>query len=720
VEEFAKHMNNWTKREHVHMDTTTAQTQDTKSASRYIEDVISLLAEPDQVIELRILNTGSNTVSGYFETRSLLAAAALKWSGRAPGVYITLNRVTPALLARSSNHVTVWAKNTTSDSDIIKRCWLPFDFDPIRPAGISSTDEEHQYSIDIARRAAGFLVESGIPENSIVLSDSGNGAHVLVRVNLPNDAETTNLIQGCIEAAALRFSDDRVSVDLKVFNAARIWKLYGTKACKGDNTTERPHRLAKLLAVPEQGVKIAPREVLRSLASMAPEKRNRDRHTRLHGHFAIDDWISQHGLDIANAGEWHGGRKWIFNTCPWNPEHTNRSAYIVEHPNGAIAAGCHHNGCAGKNWRDLRKVIEGKDESDSFSNSHGNQPLVDHKPSINTGNQDLELLTNQAVAALLHANEPPSFFRHANFAARIEQDDDCNPFVRVMDPDRMRYTLARVARWEKLKDGVAVSVMPPMPVVHDIMATPNLPLPILTHIVEAPVFGPDGTLQVEPGYHKASRTYYAPANGFVMPSVPVRPTAIDIARARDLLTKELLGDFPFTSNTELAHAVGCLILPFVRGLIRGPTPLHLIEKPTAGTGATLLTDVITYIGIGHPAPVMTEAHDEDEWRKRITAKLLTGPSVILIDNIRLWIDSSALSAAITATSWEDRRLGHSEIVRVPVRCAWIATGTNLHLTSELARRTIRIRLDAKVDQPWHRDTKKFLHPNLKAFLALTL
>ena len=507
------------------------------------------------------------------------------------------------------------------------------------------------------------------------------------------------------------------SVDLKVFNAARIWKLYGTKACKGDNTTERPHRLAKLLAVPEQGVKIAPREVLRSLASMAPEKRNRDRHTRLHGHFAIDDWISQHGLDIANAGEWHGGRKWIFNTCPWNPEHTNRSAYIVEHPNGAIAAGCHHNGCAGKNWRDLRKVIEGKDESDSFSNSHGNQPLVDHKPSINTGNQDLELLTNQAVAALLHANEPPSFFRHANFAARIEQDDDCNPFVRVMDPDRMRYTLARVARWEKLKDGVAVSVMPPMPVVHDIMATPNLPLPILTHIVEAPVFGPDGTLQVEPGYHKASRTYYAPANGFVMPSVPVRPTAIDIARARDLLTKELLGDFPFTSNTELAHAVGCLILPFVRGLIRGPTPLHLIEKPTAGTGATLLTDVITYIGIGHPAPVMTEAHDEDEWRKRITAKLLTGPSVILIDNIRQWIDSSALSAAITATSWEDRRLGHSEIVRVPVRCAWIATGTNLYLTSELARRTIRIRLDAKVDQPWHRDTKKFLHPNLKAWVA---
>jgi len=278
-------------------------------------------------------------------------------------------------------------------------------------------------------------------------------------------------------------------------------------------------------------------------------------------------------------------------------------------------------------------------------------------------------------------------------------------------------SLARVARWVKLKDGYAVSVMPPMPVVHDVMATPNLPLPILTHIVGAPVFGPDGTLELEPGYHKVSHTYYQPAHGFALPSVPSCPNDKDIARARDLITKDLLGDFPFTSNTELAHAVACLILPFVRGLIHGPTPLHLIDKPTAGTGATLLAEVMMYIGMGHSVAVMTEARDEDEWRKRITAKLLTGPSVILIDNIRIWIASSALSAAITATTWEDRRLGYSEIVRVPVRCTWIATGTNLDLTSELARRTIRIRLDAKVAQPWCRDSKSFLHPNLKAWVA---
>ena len=31
-----------------------------------------------------------------------------------------------------------------------------------------------------------------------------------------------------------------------------------------------------------------------------------------------------------------------------------------------------------------------------------------------------------------------------------------------------------------------------------------------------------------------------------------------------------------------------------RALIDGPTPLHLVEKPTPGTGATLLVDVLTF------------------------------------------------------------------------------------------------------------------------------
>jgi putative DNA primase/helicase len=177
----------------------------------------------------------------------------------------------------------------------------------------------------------------------------------------------------------------------------------------------------------------------------------------------------------------------------------------------------------------------------------------------------------------------------------------------------------------------------------------------------------------------------------------------------------LLGQFPFTGGPELAHAVALLLLPFARELIDGPTPLHLIEKPSPGTGGSLLADVLTFPALGRPAGVMTEARSEEEWRKRITAQLRTGASVVLIDNLRECLDSAAVSAAITAPVWEDRLLGVSTILRLTVRCAWVATGNNPQLSNEMTRRAVRIRLDAKVDRPWLRTGWR--HPDLRRWAA---
>jgi hypothetical protein len=87
----------------------------------------------------------------------------------------------------------------------------------------------------------------------------------------------------------------------------------------------------------------------------------------------------------------------------------------------------------------------------------------------------------------------------------------------------------------------------------------------------------------------------------------------------------------------------------------------------------------------------------------------------LIDNLRRPLDSAALSSAITATTWEDRRLGQTEIISFPVTCTWLASGNNPALSLEMARRTVRIRLDAKLDRPWLR--KGFLHSDLLPWVA---
>lgn len=294
-------------------------------------------------------------------------------------------------------------------------------------------------------------------------------------------------------------------------------------------------------------------------------------------------------------------------------------------------------------------------------------------------------------------------------------DDEGRSIVRNVDPDRMRRFLARATSWTKLdRNGVPKSVEPPDKVVRDVLATPDMPLPVLTRVVGTPIFTADGTLETAGGYQPTSRTYYTPASGFKVPAVPERPTRDDIAKAKHGLLDHLLTDFPFVGDAERATAVALLLLPFARELIDGPTPLHLFEKPSPGTGATLLVDMLAHPATGAPIATMSEGQDEDEWRKRITAKLMTGPSFVCIDNLRRRLDSASVSAAITSPRWEDRILGRSEITSLPIRCGWIATGNNRAVSSEIARRTVRCRLDAKVDRPWLRE--QFKHRDLRGWV----
>lgn len=334
---------------------------------------------------------------------------------------------------------------------------------------------------------------------------------------------------------------------------------------------------------------------------------------------------------------------------------------------------------------------------------------------LNSAEGDLAKASREAWEALEAANKPPRLFRRG-LPIRLERDEDGSPTLKELTSDRLRHELASAASYYRQRgDGSRLPCHPPLAVVRDMLASPDPSLPPLDRIVEAPVFASDGTLDTEPGYHPASRTYYISAPGFSVPSVPENPTDKDMAEAICIIDSDLLRDFPFKGQAEKAHAFALLLQLFARDLIDGPTPLYLIEKPTPGTGASLLVDVLSFPAIGRSPGVLTEGRDEDEWRKRLTAKLVRGEPVVTVDNIRRRLDSSALSAAITSRNWEDRRLGTSENIRIPVRCTFIATGNNPALSAEMSRRSIRIRLDANMDRPWLRN--EFKHPDLRNWVA---
>jgi putative DNA primase/helicase len=345
-------------------------------------------------------------------------------------------------------------------------------------------------------------------------------------------------------------------------------------------------------------------------------------------------------------------------------------------------------------------------------------------PWIDAAEGDLRIVTSEAWTAIQQANESsPQFFRHGGIPIRLELDDDGTLFPCTLTADRLRHVLARVANWYRdcrVKDGdgagesVRVIVPPPKDVVRDVLATPEPRLPVLRRIVEAPVFAPDGTLQTTPGYHPRSRTYYAPRKGFSLPPVAEHPSFDDVRRARDLLLGEVFRDFSFVSKADRAHAAALSLQPFCRDFIDGPTPLHLIEAPCEGSGKGLLADVCLMPAMGRRYGALAPGRSEEEWRKSITAALREGHEALWIDNITQPLDSGTLAAALTAIIWEDRLLGLSKTIRVPVRCVWLATANNPVLSRELTRRSVRIRIDPRVDRPWLR--QGFHHEDLRAWV----
>jgi hypothetical protein len=334
------------------------------------------------------------------------------------------------------------------------------------------------------------------------------------------------------------------------------------------------------------------------------------------------------------------------------------------------------------------------------------------RPRIVITNRYLHEIAEDGWSALLTRNDPPVLFHHGAAIAEVVSDDDGHTRIAHLGLAALKGRLDRTAEWVKLTDDGYRPARPPRDVVEDMDALPK-PLPVLRGIVGTPTFAPDGTLFAASGYQASTGLYYAPS-GEPVPVVPAQPDATDLKRAKQLIGQEWLADFPFVDEASRANAIAAPITVIVRDLIDGPTPLFAMDAPTPGTGKGLLAAGTGIIVSGATPAVMTEARSEEELRKRITALLCTGRSIVLFDNIRQPLESGTLSALLTAPTWSDRLLGKTQTVELPNRTVWLATGNNLQLNNEIARRTAWIRLDAKVDRPWERTN--FRHDNLIGWL----
>lgn len=212
---------------------------------------LAIVVEPNSTIELRALpkrgGRSKTPAIGYFRDiyRAAEEAARIDATERYAGVYVLLNPARHELYARCADRIDEFGGSATTDADILRRRWFLVDLDPARPSDISSTELERDLASTRADEISASLSREGFA--APLKASSGNGVHLLYRVDLPNDPASLAAVERFLRRLDRDFSDERVKVDTSVGNAARIVRLYGTVARKGDNIPERPHRRSRLI-----------------------------------------------------------------------------------------------------------------------------------------------------------------------------------------------------------------------------------------------------------------------------------------------------------------------------------------------------------------------------------------------------------------------------------------------------------------------------------------
>lgn len=370
---------------------------------------------------------------------------------------------------------------------------------------------------------------------------------------------------------------------------------------------------------------------------------------------------------------------------------------------------------AGGTKEQLIEMVSGLEEWDPPAPEVGeaSKEASNELPEIDISFKRNRDLTALAMDALIRQNDPPNIFVRSGLLVRITKDEKGISTIDVLNEKSLKGILDRCADWvRQAKSGYLVPDKPPLDIVNDILNLKNWGIPPLIDIVESPIISPNGSITTTPGYDANTNLYYAPINGFVLPPIPDNPTQENIKESLDLLN-EVICDFPFDDNSSRTNALATIITPIIRTLIDGITPMTLFDKPQPGTGASKLADIVSIIAAGRTY-MLSPLKDDEEWRKQITTLLLNSTPVITFDNIDQRLKSPSLAKLLTNDLWRDRILGRSEPVVLNNRTLWMATGNNVKMNNDIARRCYKIRLDAKMPRPWQRTG--FKHPKLLAWV----
>lgn len=209
-----------------------------------IQQWMTALLEPNQIVEIRMIGpiASRSFATGIGNQFDDMIDFVMNANKKHKGIYFTPN---PMKHVRGTG-----ASGNHRDEDVAKRNWLLIDVDPIRIKETNASQSE----VDASKRVAEsiFSTMAQLKFGGMIFGASGNGFHVCVPVDLPNNELSKEKHKKLLKALDERFSRESAKVDKATFNASRIWKFPGTMAMKGPHSDDRPHRYAKLIDIPTE------------------------------------------------------------------------------------------------------------------------------------------------------------------------------------------------------------------------------------------------------------------------------------------------------------------------------------------------------------------------------------------------------------------------------------------------------------------------------------
>ncbi len=650
----------------------------TDNSHSSIHDSLALLHEPGIIfevfaVECCMASNGDQKVVGYFDNPDIAAREIIQLDQATypKAIYTNLNPIRSDAVEVSLNEFENCITRCT-DADVVRHRWLLVDLDPQGLGGGSSSTQQLDAGRLLAEEVSSTLSEMA-EWPAPVICCSGNGWHLLYRVDLENNTANTRLAGGVLSELSQRFSNENFRIDTAVGNPGTLTKCYGSFARKGANTPDSPWRRSWIENVPE----IIEPITRQQLQVFAPGPQRPVSVPSAPGpRVDVRAYLRRYDVAFSETLLPDNTIRYDLARCPFHAHSTQevRDTSIFQPGSGTPGFNCFHDRCQEKTWRDVVTITG---------------PIPD------------ELLSGD--------------FKLDNFTTEAREEG--NPVFTPRDPVQMTRDLRdHLDDWPKVVDGKVVFTRTNEPVV--IGKTSELFAELAIRLGQTPKFKESTGFVTKAEYLEVvikCATQYEALE--IFPHEPTIDGILYVHQNLPTATGEHMEAFLefFNPATRMdADLIRALLLSTVWGGPPGSRPLFVIRgaeddrERGIGVGKTTLAQLIASLS-GGPIAASTVHSGDGRLVTRILSPTADGCRVVLMDNLKGFrLSSAEFESLVTAPVISGHRLYQGE-ARKPNNFTFVVTVNEPALSPDLADRAVIITLQRPDDRHrWAENVSQFV------------